>query len=148
MRVTRQKTGKLPPRTVREDVVEDYESPPPSPSRKRPAEAMEEPLEVPEVVEVVVPKKEVPAFQTFKSNKKLEGGLCLVRPLGGGKYEIINVEKVDQELFTSKETGRMVKADESRRMALSIDEQVWKTAQFKCTQAASSAGEFPFHATQ
>jgi hypothetical protein len=154
MRVTRTKTGKLPTKVVRDDVVSDYESPPASPMRTAPAIAIESaPESAPELVEPkpIVLKKSAPVFQTIKSNKKIQGGLAIVRDLGGGKYEIISLKNVDQEAFSSKETGVLIKANDARRAAINLGKDDWEAAAFKCAMAVGSAGNFshpPEHTQQ
>lgn len=151
MRVTRGRTGKLPTPATRKGFVSDFDedggSPPPSPSRKASKKAentQEEPVEdkfvdVPEVKEVVPEKKPGPVFETFKTNKTLEDGLCVVRALGGGRYEIVNLKNVDQEHFSSEEMGSVINSNDSRREALDVDEKEWDTAKFTLGQAVRSA---------
>ncbi|KAI9050551.1 hypothetical protein LZ554_005712 [Drepanopeziza brunnea f. sp. 'monogermtubi'] len=143
MRVTRTKTGKLPTKVVRDDVVSDYESPPPSPVCAASAVAIEPIPELPQP-EPIVPKKSAPVFQTIKSNKKIEGGLAIVRDLGGGKYEIISLKSVDPEAFSSKETGVLIKADDARHAAIKLGKDDWEAAAFKCAMAIGSADKTIF----
>ena len=153
MRVTRGRTGKLPTPATRKGFVSDFDeeegSPPPSPSRKASKKAentQEEPVEdkvvdVPEVKEVVPEKKPGPVFETFKTNKKLEDGLCVVRALGGGRYEIVNLKNVDQEQFSSEEMGCVINNNDSRREVLDVGEREWEAAKFTLGQAVRSASK-------
>lgn len=139
MRVTRTQTGKLPLKVIREEVVSDYESPPPSPRASSAS---------PPVVDYsveVIPKKPTPVFQTFKTNTKIEGGLAIVRDLGGGKYEIVNVKHISHNAFSSEETGLIIKADKKRRDAINLSKEDWAEVAFKCAMAVGSAGkQLPF----
>jgi len=154
MRVTRGRTGKLPTPATRKGFVSDFDeeegSPPPSPSRKgfkKAEKAQEEVVEeklvdVPEVKEFVPEKKPGPVFETFKTNKKLDDGLCVVRALGGGRYEIVNLKNVDQEQFSSEEMGFVINNNDSRREVLDVDEKEWEAAKFTLGQAVRSASKF------
>ncbi|KAL5331765.1 hypothetical protein ACEPPN_001303 [Leptodophora sp. 'Broadleaf-Isolate-01'] len=148
MRVTRGRTGKLPIPASRRGFVTEFEedgSPPPSPSRKSLPNAEKEPAQVPEeVLEVVPAKKPGPVFVVFKSTKKLLDGLCIVRALGGGRYEFVNLTEVNQEQFSSEDTGAAIKADEGRRSILAVDDKEWEAAKFTCGQAVRSADKSIF----
>ncbi|KAJ5040523.1 uncharacterized protein L3040_006177 [Drepanopeziza brunnea f. sp. 'multigermtubi'] len=143
MRVTRTKTGKLPTKVARDDVVSDYESPPPSPMSAASATAIEP---TPELLqpELIVPMESAPVFQTIKSNNKIESGLAIVRDLGGGRYEIISLKNVDSESFSSKETGVLIKADDARHAAIKLGKDDWEAAAFKCAMAIGSADKTIF----
>lgn len=80
-------------------------------------------------------------FQTFETDAKLEGGLCIVRPLGGGKYEIVNLSQVDQEAFSSKDIGATIKGNRGRLNALDVSKEQWDIAAFKCSQAVASSSK-------
>lgn len=81
-----------------------------------------------------------PVFQTFESdNKNLGAGLCILRDLGDGIYEIVNLKTVDHSSLTSKELGLTLKNDDTRLAALSVGKEEWQLAQFKCEQAVKSA---------
>ncbi|KAG4443272.1 hypothetical protein IFR05_001216 [Cadophora sp. M221] len=149
LRVTRGRTGKLPTPASRRGFVTEFEeedgSSPPSPSRKSLLNAEKEPAEVPEeVLEVVPAKKLGPVFAVFKSTKKLPDGLCIVRALGGGRYEFVNLKEVDQDQFSSEETGAAIKANGGRRSILAVDDKEWEAAKFNCGQAVRSADKAIF----
>ncbi|XMA14841.1 hypothetical protein WAI453_007632 [Rhynchosporium graminicola] len=145
MRVTRGRTGKLPTPTSRKGFVtvfEDSESPPPSPSRKKLPKFAEEPIspQVPdELLQVVPYKKPAPFLQTFQSKKKLPDGLCIVRALGGGRYEVVPLKDVDLEVASAKENGALIESDAGLRSVLSITPEEWASAKWACDQAISSA---------
>lgn len=80
-------------------------------------------------------------FETFTSTEKLDMGLCIVRPLGGGKYELINLTQVNQQVFSSKETGLMIQDNEARLQAIGMSKEQWDLAKFKCDQAMKSASK-------
>ncbi|KAK0111447.1 hypothetical protein ONS95_001806 [Cadophora gregata] len=148
MRVTRGRTGKLPTPARRKEFVCDFneeeDSPPPSPSRKRIKLAMEEVIDTQGVQEVVPQKKPGPVFEVFKTNKKLEDGLCVVRALGGSRYEIVNLKSVDTQQFSSEETGAIIKGNESRHNILDIGEKEWEAVKFTLGQAVRSANKAIF----
>ncbi|KAH7386289.1 hypothetical protein BKA64DRAFT_711519 [Cadophora sp. MPI-SDFR-AT-0126] len=152
MRVTRGRTGKLPTPVARKGFVSEFNeeeesSPPPSLSRKRvdkAEEAEEEVVNTQEVNDVVPEKKRGPVFETFKTNKKLVDGLCVVRALGGGRYEIVNLNNVDQQQFSSEEMGVFIENNESRRNILDVGEKEWEAAKFTLGQAVRSADKSIF----
>jgi hypothetical protein len=80
-------------------------------------------------------------FQTFETDAKLQAGLCIIRPLGGGKYEIINMSRVNQEDISSKETGTLVNGNEPRFKAMNVSKEQWDTAAFKCGQVILSSSK-------
>ncbi|PMD54178.1 uncharacterized protein K444DRAFT_136978 [Hyaloscypha bicolor E] len=88
-----------------------------------------------EVVEEV--KKEV--FATFEAGTELEEGLCIVRSLGGGKYELVNLNTVPRGLIASEDTGNILKGDPERRGMFAINKEQWDEAILKTELAAKSA---------
>ena len=95
--------------------------------------------------EGVVEEVPRPVFETFETDLKLQDALSIVRSLGGGKYEIINLKHVDPEAITSAETGAVIKADKKLLKAMEIDDLEWQVAKFKVNQAVASASKFvPF----
>jgi hypothetical protein len=93
-----------------------------------------------ELVEVIEEAPH-PVFETFETNVTLQDGLSIVRSLGGGKYEIINLKHVDPEAITSAETGAVIKADKKLLKAMEIDDLEWQVAKFKVNQAVGSASK-------
>jgi hypothetical protein len=90
-----------------------------------------------EVVEEA--KKEV--FAIFEAGTELEEGLCIVRSLGGGKYELVNLNTVPRGLIASEDTGNILKGDPERRQMFAINKEQWDEAILKTELAAKSAGE-------
>ncbi|KAF8857677.1 hypothetical protein BDZ45DRAFT_726572 [Acephala macrosclerotiorum] len=93
----------------------------------------------PESMQLLTVPQPQAVFQTFESDKSLDAGLCILRDLGGGKYEIVNLKNADHLSLTSQDMGLALKKDEARLEALSIDTGDWELAQFKCEQAVKSA---------
>jgi len=80
-------------------------------------------------------------FETFKADKTLQGGLSIVRSLGGGMYEIVSLKYVHRDDISSEETGRIIKSIPGRRAVLDISQEEWEDAKLKCGQAIRSAGK-------
>ena len=93
--------------------------------------------------DAIVAENPHPAFETFTADITLQEGLSIVRSLGGGKYEIVNLKHVDPDLISSEETGRMIKEDPERLRNIGLDDKDWELAKFKCGQAVSSASTWP-----
>ncbi|KAE8441336.1 hypothetical protein EG329_005485 [Mollisiaceae sp. DMI_Dod_QoI] len=87
-------------------------------------------------------------FQTFETAANLSDGLCVIRKLDGGSYEIINFSSIDADILGTKEAGDMIRGDEtgSRLKVLEGAEKAWKESGFKIGQALGSAklGVFRF----
>jgi hypothetical protein len=162
MRETRSRTGKLPPP---KPPAEEFRTPspepepmpadvakPPTPSSKRvragkflsakskSKSKSKKVVEEEELVEVIEEAPR-PVFETFETDVTLQDGLSIVRSLGGGKYEIINLKHVDPEAITSAETGAVIKADKKLLKAMEIDDLEWQVAKFKVNQAVGSASK-------
>ncbi|PBP24038.1 hypothetical protein BUE80_DR005167 [Diplocarpon rosae] len=145
MRITRLKTGRLPARIIREDVVSDFEDDEPLHSLSASMSPVSaDQAEIPQILRPVIPKQPVPIFQIVKVDRKLEDGLCLVRALGHGRYELVNLKNVDHDIISSKETGVMIKADEERLNAFKLDKKEWEATAFKCHMAVGSADKTIF----
>lgn len=93
--------------------------------------------------ELVMAKVEplAPVFKTFSVDDTLEDGLSILRGLGDGKYEIINLGRVHAGQMGSEETGRLFSGIPGRIQMVDIDEEAWKEAELKCGQALKSASE-------
>jgi len=162
MRETRSRTGKLPPP---KPPAEEFRTPspepepipanvakPPTPSSKRVRASKvsssktksksksKKVVEEEELVEVIEEAPR-PVFETFETDVELRDGLSIVRSLGGGKYEIINLKHVDPEAITSAETGAVIKADKKLLKTMEIDDLQWQVAKFKVNQAVGSASK-------
>ncbi|CAL3968007.1 unnamed protein product [Diplocarpon coronariae] len=145
MRLTRLRTGKLPARVVREDVVSDFEDNEPLPSLSASMSPVSaDQVETLPILESILPKEPKNIFQVVRVNKKLEDGLCLVRALGHGRYELVNLKNVNHDEISSEETGVMIKADEQRLNAFKLDKKEWDAAAFKCHMAVGSANKAIF----
>jgi hypothetical protein len=88
---------------------------------------------------IVVAENPRPVFETFTADIALQEGLSIVRSLGAGKYEVVNLKYVDLDLISSGETGRMIKDDPERLKVIELDDEDWEVAKLKCGQAVSSA---------
>jgi hypothetical protein len=88
---------------------------------------------------VEVEKK--PVFTVFDSETHLEEGLCVVRSLGGGKYELVNLDAIPRYHLASEETGITIKDIPERREMFTITKERWQEALVKIELAAKSAGK-------
>lgn len=146
MRVTRGRTGKLPTPALRKGFVTEFEddaSPPPSPTRKSIPKVVQEPApasDPEEEPEPVPEKKPDPVFEIFKTHKKLKEGLCIIRVLGKGRYELVSLKDIDQQHFSSEKIGAVIESNAARRNILALGEEDWEVAKFNCGQAVRSAG--------
>ena len=86
-----------------------------------------------------VPAAAIPVFTTFKTKAKLDNGLCLVRSLGGGNFEIVNLTTVADGALGSEETGNLIKNDAALMRMVDIEKKEWDDARIKCNQAVMSA---------
>jgi len=79
---------------------------------------------------------------TFKTTTKLEGGLCIVREAGVGKFEIINLSTVAGGALGSEAVGNMLASNSALANMVDIKQQDWDNARVKCQQAIMSARKF------
>ena len=128
---------KRPTRETRKQVTYKYDSEEESEEEPEAEDEYHCDFEDAEVVEV----ENKPVFTVFKAKEELEGGLCIVRSLGGGKYELVNLNTVPRGLLGCEETGEMVKGNEDRRAMFAIDKKHWEEAIAKTEMAVKSAGE-------
>jgi hypothetical protein len=82
-----------------------------------------------------------PIFKVFKSDEKLDEGLCVVRNLGNGIYELVNLDHTPQDDMAAEKMGEMIKAVPGRREMLSISVKQWEEVRLKVDLAGNSAGE-------
>jgi hypothetical protein len=82
-----------------------------------------------------------PVFTVFESGATLEEGLCVVRSLGGGKYELVNLDAIPRNYIASEETGITIKNIPERREMFAITKERWEEASVKIELAAKSAGK-------
>jgi hypothetical protein len=80
-------------------------------------------------------------FATFKSKHHLRDGLSLVRHLGGGKYEVINLQYVDPDIMGSEEVGNYLRSDPKRMEAFSQAKEGFTNSKLSIEQAANSASK-------
>lgn len=90
------------------------------------------------------PKVVLPAFESFTTTAPLLNGLCIVRKLANGKYELLNLSSVDKpSLFGNLEFTRMLEEDQNagRLQAFEEAEKKWKTAGLGVGQALRGIGK-------
>jgi hypothetical protein len=92
---------------------------------------------------VQVDKK--PIFTVFRSENKLDEGICVIRSLGDGNYELVNLSNAHD--MAAEETGDIIKATPGRRDMLAIPSELWKDVQAKADMAVKSAGELCVNST-
>lgn len=93
-------------------------------------------------VNTPVVAKPAPIFETFKSNKNLQDGLCVLRSLGGGKYELVNLSTVDGAAFSSEDIGNRIKRIPECLKLLQTTNENWDEVKLKVGQAVGSASMF------
>lgn len=91
--------------------------------------------------EVVEAAETKPVFETFSTDKALAEGLCIIRSLGCGTYEILSLKDASCNVLGSEKTGRMIKEIPGRFEMVDMSEEDWKVAKFNCDQAKSSASK-------
>lgn len=137
MRETRAKTGKLPPKKIisfddPEESDHEIESIPAADV----AEVKEEPIQT----IVAVPPK--PIFETFSTKTKLQAGLCIVRPLKHGKYELVNLSQAEMSQLASEEIGHQIQKKPELLSLLDTTVKDWEDLKNKSTQTLASASKF------
>jgi predicted nucleic acid-binding Zn-ribbon protein len=93
-----------------------------------------------EDVEAVEAEKK-PIFTVFNTDETLDEGLCVIRSLGEGKYELVNLEYAPRADIGTEETGGIIKAIPGRRDMLAIASEKWEDAKLKAELAVKSAGK-------
>lgn len=88
------------------------------------------------------PEKIEPISTTFKTTAKLANGLCIVRQVGVGKFEIINLSTVPDGTLGSEEVGAMIANNSTLANMIDISQQEWNNARVKCQQGLMSARKF------
>ncbi|KUJ22859.1 uncharacterized protein LY89DRAFT_664641 [Mollisia scopiformis] len=81
-----------------------------------------------------------PVYETFQTAADLSNGLCIVRKLDDGRYEILNLTNAEASTLGNIDTGRLIRGDESgaRQQILEEAEQQWKESEFKIGQVLGS----------
>lgn len=91
---------------------------------------------------VQTPEPPKPVFSTFKTNAKLEAGLCIVRSLGGSEFELVNLTTAADGALSSEEAGKMIASNPALLKMVDLDQKDWDDARVKCQQAVMAAGKF------
>lgn len=81
------------------------------------------------------------AFETFESKQYLRDGLCVIRHLGGRKYELVNLQHVDNDVMGSEEVGAYIRSDPERLGTLEGVRETWNTSRLNFVQATNSASK-------
>jgi hypothetical protein len=72
---------------------------------------------------------------TFSTDVILTSGLNVVRSLGGGKYEIVNLDTISQNVVGSNDFAALLTAVPERQAALTVSKVRWDAAILKCDVA-------------
>jgi hypothetical protein len=95
-----------------------------------------------EVVQAEVSEVSKDVFQAFTCDANLSAGVCIIRPLVNGKYELINLSQTDHLTLTSEKTISLFREDEGRLDAMTMIRQEWFNVRYKINQAISGASKF------
>jgi hypothetical protein len=134
MRETRAKTGKLPPKKII-----NYDDPEESDEDIEPVPVVEV-AEAEEETIVVAPPR--PVFETFSTKTKLESGLCIVRPLKNGKYELVNLTQSNVNHLSSEEIGHQIQKKPELLELLDTTVNDWDQLKLKSIQTLASASKY------
>jgi hypothetical protein len=80
-------------------------------------------------------------FQTFATDATLQAGLCIVRPLGYGEYELINLDTASANIVGDIATAEFIKSAPERKVAMQVGKQRWDSAINKCDVAVRITGK-------
>jgi hypothetical protein len=80
-------------------------------------------------------------FTTFKSKSHLRDGLNLIRHLGGGKYEIVNLQHVAHDIMGSEEVGNHLRDNPKRLELFEQAKEGFANSKLNIEQAAHSASK-------
>jgi hypothetical protein len=80
-------------------------------------------------------------FATFKSKSHLRDGLNLVRHVGGGKYEIVNLQYASPDVMGSEEVGNYLRDDPKRLELFEQAREGFGNSKSNIEQAANSASK-------
>jgi hypothetical protein len=89
----------------------------------------------------VVVTERIKGVETFTTTAALQEGLSIVRPLGGGKFEIINLQSLPLSSLNTKGAGLHLNTDVTRANAFYLRGDQWVNAITKCAFAARYAGK-------
>jgi hypothetical protein len=96
--------------------------------------------ETPVVKQPRVLRNIIDVFQTFSTKSTLQNGLCIIRGLGKGKYEIVNLDSLTADDLTTPGIKAKLSRDKGRVDMFDIQPIDWEGVQFKCNQALMGAG--------
>lgn len=88
------------------------------------------------------PFAQTPVFQGFTTDAKLFGGLCVIRPLGKGRFEVLNLQRAPLQDLTSYDSAQLLAEDQGRLDSLNNIKRNWVDLKFKVEQTFSSASMF------
>jgi hypothetical protein len=94
-----------------------------------------------ETAEVQTPADIFPTFTIDAPAGAVKGGLNIIRPLGNGKYEIVNLDSISQNVLGSEEAAEFIKSDPARLAAMKIAKKDWDSAMLKCDIAVRITGK-------
>lgn len=105
-------------------------------------EAEEEEIDVVEAKKQPTAEVETkPIFTTFNTDEKLDEGICIIRALGGGKYEIVNMQDVSRVRLGAEATTNEIKDVPGRRDMFNIPLKEWEEVSFKAGLAVKNVGK-------
>lgn len=83
---------------------------------------------------------DIEVFQVFSTKTHLNEGLSIVRRLGNGSYEIVNLDRLTADDLTTSTVKEEILSQDGRVGMFDIQANQWEGASFKCHQATMSAG--------
>lgn len=83
-------------------------------------------------------------FTILSTKAPLQAGLCIVRPLGGGRFELVSLDKVPQGMIGSEEAAELMQSVPERKAAMKISEGQWNSAKLKCDAVIRATGKLIF----
>ena len=81
-------------------------------------------------------------FQTFVTDAALQAGLCIIRPLGDGEYELINLDTAGANTIGDVATAEFIKSVPERKAAMRVGKKRWDSAINKCDVAVRVTGKY------
>ena len=89
----------------------------------------------------IVVTENIKGIEIVRTTVALQEGLSIVRPLGDGKYEIINIQNLPLSSLDSKGAGLNLDNDLARANAFYLRGDQWVNAITKCAFAARYGGK-------
>lgn len=80
-------------------------------------------------------------FRSFSTKADIESGLCVVRSLGKGKYEIVNLQNITAYDLTTPSMTEQLQSNKERLAMFGLDKEDWKKATFICDQVQMNSGK-------